>query len=286
MKFNIVTHFITATAAAGFIGLSGQAAQAGQFHNGWNYAIDSFSDGSGGSSFEIKGMAIKETKNNVFVALTGGMPLVGVQHNGAEDKNIGWGDLFFNFSGQNFQAASASKSLLGIRFAGTNDSGAAATGVYTGVSAKSVSSINQGYTSLDWYYDAGFEGPNSQGTDLPDAKAVYNYFYPASVATNPQRSNTPLLNVIKTGTKVGEVVALTDLSSVDFAHFGAVGTHTIGFKFDRSLFGSGNYIANLFLECGNDGIALEDVDVPEPVGLVTFAALGLMGSGLLRRKQA
>ena len=53
MKFNIVTHFITATAAAGFIGLSGQAAQAGQFHNGWNYAIDSFSDGSGGSSFEI-----------------------------------------------------------------------------------------------------------------------------------------------------------------------------------------------------------------------------------------
>ena len=285
MKFNIVTHFITATAAAGFIGLSGQAAQAGQFHNGWNYAIDSFSDGSGGSSFEIKGMAIKETKNNVFVALTGGMPLVGVEDSVAAGGNIGWGDLFFNFSGKNFQAASASNNLLGIRFAGTNDSGAAATGVYTGVSAKSVSGSNHGYTSLDWYYDAGFERPNSQGTDLPNAQAVYDYFYPASVATDPNENNTPLLNVINTGTKVGDVVALTDLSSVDFAHFGAdaVGTHTIGFKFDRSLFGSGNYIANLFLECGNDGIALE---VPEPVGLVTFAALGLMGSGLLRRKQA
>ncbi|MBW4493252.1 MAG: PEP-CTERM sorting domain-containing protein [Oscillatoria princeps RMCB-10] len=276
----------TAAASICLIAATGQEATAGQLYNGWNYGIDSFNDGSGGSSYEIKGLAIKETTDSVFVALTGGMPLAGVAASGAADGNIGWGDLFFNFSGKDFQTASNQSSLFGIRFAGTNDSNAPSTGVYQNVQAKSVTGVNQGYTSLRWYYDAGHNQPNTQGTDLPTAQAAYNYFYPAAVASNPTTGNTPILNVINSGTKVGDITALasSDLSAagLDFGHFGATGTQTIGFQFNRSLIGSGDYLANVFVECGNDGVALK---VPEPSSMAGLALVGLTAAGSMLRKR-
>jgi hypothetical protein len=280
-----------AAASVCLISATGQQASAGQLYNGWNYGIDSFNDGSGGSSYEIDGLAVKETADSVFVALTGGMPLTGVAESGAADGNIGWGDLFFNFSGKDFQTASNQSSLFGIRFAGTNDSGAASTGVYQNVQAKSVTAENEGYTSLRWYYDAGFNKTNTQGTDLPTAQAAYNYFYPAAVASNPTTGNTPILNVINSGTKVGDITALasSDLTAagLDFGHFGATGTQTIGFKFNRSLIGSGDYMANVFVECGNDGVALKGnlAAVPEPSSMAGLALVGLTAAGSMLRKR-
>ena len=295
MKLSPLHTIITAGTIATLVGLTGQAAQAGQFHNDWNYAIDSFSDGSGGASFEIKGLAIKETTDSIFVALTGGTPLAGVSHSGAADGNIGWGDLFLNFSGNNFKTASNASNLFGIRFAGTNDSGVASTGVYKNVQAKSVTAENQGYTSLKQYYNAGFDKTNTQGTDLATSQAVYQYYYGDAVANNPTTSNTnPIGTVISSGTKVGNISFLTNTAltaaGLNFGHFGATGSQVIGFQFDRSLLGSdgGNFMANLFLECGNDGVALRGdlEEVPEPLGFITFAAVGLMGSAALRRKLA
>lgn len=280
-----------AAASVCLISATGQQATAGQFHNGWNYGIDAFNDGSGGAGYDIKGLAIKETDDSIWVALTGGTPLAGVANSGAADGNVGWGDLFFNLSGKNFQSASNEGSLFGIRFAGTNDSGAPTTGVYKNVRAKSVTAENEGYSSLQWYYDWGWEMPNTQGTDLPTAQAAYNYFYPAEAASNPTWDNTPILNAIGSGTKVGEIAMLASsalsAAGLDFGHFGATGTETIGFQFSRSLIGSGNYIANLLIECGNDGVALSGnlKDVPEPSSMAGLALVGLTAAGSVLRKR-
>lgn len=284
---------IQGTIAVGVIGLTGQAANAGQLHNGWNYAIDSFQDGSGGEVYNIRGMALKEEGNSIFVALTGGTRLTGVSNSSAADGNIGWGDLFFNFSGTNFQAAQG--NVFGIRFAGTNDSGAASTGVYAGVTGKSVTLENHGYGSLRQYYNAGYNKVNTLGTDLPTTAAAYSYLYPTNVANAPTTSNTPILTVIDSGTKVGDITqlsssALTGLG-LNFGHFGsgAVGAQTFGFSFDRSDLpaGGGNFLAHLFLECGNDGVALAGTlsEVPEPTGILGLAVVGMLGSASwLRRK--
>ncbi len=149
--------------------LSTQQASAGQLYNGWNYSIDAFGDGSGGSVYDIKGMAIKESEDKVYVALTGGMSLNGTTYdNQGNPVHIGWSDLFFNFSGQNFQTASQTNQLFGVRFANYNNS--LATGIYQGVQAKSTTAQHAGYSSLDWYYDAGFEKNNTQGTDTSDER--------------------------------------------------------------------------------------------------------------------
>lgn len=60
----------------------------------------------------------------------------------------------------------------------------------------------------------------------------------------------------------------------------------MGFKFDRSLLPGGDFFANLFVECGNDGVAISGhlQDVPEPSVMVGLALMGLVfGGDRLRR---
>ncbi|WP_199246234.1 XDD3 family exosortase-dependent surface protein [[Phormidium] sp. ETS-05] len=271
MKARYLTSLIAATAATTCLMSVAKPATAGQLYNGWNYGIDSFADGSGGEAYNIRGMAVKESQGNIFVALTGGTPLNGVSNSSAADGNIGWGDLFFNFTNKNFTTANNSNSLFGIRFAGTNDSGAATTGVYSNVKATGVATTNHGYSSLQQYYNSGWNKANTQGTDIPTKQAAFDYFGTGSI-----------MNVIQSGTKVGNINMLTasDLSAqgLNFRNFGsgAVGSQTIGFSFSKELLGEGDYIANIFLECGNDGVALKgSVSVPEPTSTVGLAFLGL-----------
>lgn len=279
---NIATLMAGATATLCFISMTGQQANAGTIHKDWNYSIDAFNDGSGGSAYEIKGMAIKETSDSIFVALTGGTPLTGTYASGAADQNIGWGDLFFNFTGNSFKAASDANSLFGIRFAGTNDSNVSSTGVYKNVQAASVTGKNNGYSSLKQYYDSGWNRDNTQGTDFATKADVYSYLGQGSI-----------LNVIGSGTKVGDIAMLgvdaLKVAGLDFSHFLASGDQTIGFQFSKSLFEGGNYIANTFIECGNDGVALKGnlKDVPEPSGIAGIAVVGLVlgGSQLRKRRQ-
>jgi len=194
-------------------------------------------------------------------------------------------------SGKDFQTASNTNSLFGVRFSDSNDSSAATTGVYKNVSATSVTLANHGYGSLRQYYNSGFEKTNTQGTDLPTAQAAYNYFYPTAVASNPTTANTPILNEIGSGTKVGDIAILTTAqltaAGLNFGNFSATGTQTIGFQFSRSLLGSGSYMANVFVECGNDGVALAGnlTKVPEPSGIVGLALVGLTVAGSMLRKR-
>lgn len=264
---------IAATACLSF--MVGQTAQAGQLHNGWNYSIDSFSDGSGGADYEIKGLAIKESEDSIIVGLSGGMSW------GENSENITWGDMFFNFSGQDFNTASQNGDLLAIKFA-DNDTDLE-LGVYQDVTASALTNAdNNIYDSLEKYYDYGWDRENTMGTDLKTKEEAYDYF-----------GKGAFHHVIGSGDKVGEINKLNSSQlanmGLDFGYFSANGPQILGFEFSKSLIqnadvGSGDYLAHLFLECGNDGVALAGniEDVPEPATLGGLAIVGLALAG--RRK--
>lgn len=264
-----------------------EQARAAVLYNGWSYAIDSFNDGVtggqvGGGAFEFYGLAIKKTSSRVFVALNAHLPLEGYAYSSAVGGSIAWGDLFFNFSGHNFTTASTLKNLFAIRFAQSNDSGAATTGVYSHVTAKSVTAINSGFPNLT-YFNNYVE--YSGGTpSLADLDARDRYF--------EQTGNNTVLNEIESGTKLGDILfhnpAFLQAMGLNFNRFQATGSQTIGFSFDRALMPSGKYIANIFAECANDGIAIaqEAEAVPEPSEILgTLTSLSFLGTFALKRKR-
>ncbi len=258
-------------------------AVAASLSNGWNYAIDSFSDGVtgaqiGGGEFEFYGIAVKETSDTAFIAINSNLSLAGYADPFAQRGNINYGDLFFNFSGQNFNTANANGSLFGIRFAEGNDSGVATTGVYSNVTAKNVTEINSGFSSLNRYND---RVQSAGGTpSMGDVSATDPYF----------EQNGTVLNSIATGTKVGEINSLTPAAlsalGLNFGQFNAKGSQTIGFSFNKSAMPSGNYVANLFAECANDAIAIKSSfdtapaeAVPEPSTIFgTLAGLSILAA--------
>lgn len=275
MKLSTLATILGSAAILSTVSTYTQAAHAFQL-SGPVYGIDAVGDGSGGSVFDIRGIAMTTRGNDVIVALTGGMDINGTAYSGAADGNIGWGDLFFNFTGKNFNDAQG--SLFGIRFASTNDSKVSA-GVYSGVRAVSVTGENSGYSSLNQYYNNGFEKTNTQGSALATKEAAYNYY----------GQNGPIQNVISTGNRIGDVssVSLADLSAAGLNFGNNAGSQTFGFKFDRSLLPDGNFLANVFMECGNDGVAIagNSAAVPEPT---TMAGIALAGAGLsaMRRRRS
>ena len=284
----------TCSAAVFFavITLQQQKATAATLSGGWNYAIDSFSDGVtgpqvGGGEFEFYGIAVKETLDTAFVAINSNLSLAGYADSAAQRGNINYGDLFFNFSGQNFNTANAANgNLFAVRFAAGNDSGVATTGVYSNVSAKSVTQLNSGFTNLTQF---NTRVQSAGGTpSMGDLSATDPYFQ--------QTGENTVLNSIGSGTKVGEISSLTPATlsalGLNFAQFNAVGSQTIGFSFNKSSMPSGNYIANLFAECANDAIALKGSfsqdsaeAVPEPSTVFgTLVGLSFLGIGAAKRK--
>lgn len=280
LKVTVAT-VVGSVAALGMVATSGDRANAQNINNGWSYQYDAVGDGSGGSQYDIKGMAMSVQGNKLFVALTGGTPLTGVADAGSQGGAIGFGDLFFNFSGKNFGDAAAAGQLFGVRFAGTNDS-KVGLGVYSGVKTTSVALQNSGYSSLDQYYTASggtFNKQNTQGTAIATRDAANSYYG----ATNS------IQNVIDSGNKVGDVSMLSaqNLSSMGLSFGGgATSDNIFGFSFDRGALPGGSFMANLFLECGNDGMAFSGSSeaAPEPTTMAG-AALGIAAIGRLRARR-
>lgn len=268
---------IAATACLSF--MVGQTAQAGQLHNGWNYSIDSFSDGSGGADYEIKGLAIKELEDSIVVGLSGGVSW------DENSKNITWADMFFNFSGQDFQTASQNGDLLGIKFA--NNDTDLELGVYQNVTASAITNADQDmYTGLEHYYNYGWERSNTMGTDISTKREAYDYF-----------GKNNMDYVIGSGEKVGNINKLNGSQlanmGLDFGHFSANGPEILGFEFSKSIiqngdFENGDYLAHLFMECGNDAVALAGniEDIPEPASLGGLAIVGLALAGRRKLKKS
>ncbi|MEO6861041.1 MAG: PEP-CTERM sorting domain-containing protein [Microcoleus sp.] len=283
---NSIRWTYSAVVFSAIIALQPQKVTAATLSNGWNYAIDSFTDGVtgpqiGGGDFEFYGIAVKETSDTAFVAINSNLNLAGYADSTAVKGNINYGDFFFNFSGQNFDTANANGSLFAVRFAAGNDSGVATTGVYSNVTAKNVTKTNSGFLNLNQYNTV----VASQGgtPSMADLSATDPYFN--------QTGNWTIMNEIATGQKVADINLLTPASlsalGLNFAQFNAVGSQTIGFSFNKSSMPSGSYIANLFAECANDGVAIkgEFEAVPEPsTWLGTLVGLGFLGMGVAKRK--
>ncbi len=252
-----------------------------------NYAIDSFRDGysfgvvGSNSAFEFYGMAIIEDGNNIVVALNTNMPLSGdiPSFGTAQGGVVAFGDLFFNFSQKDFNTASADNNLFAIRFAPANDSGVSNLGVYSNVTAKSVTSTNLGFANLSAYNsEVQRVGGTPSFAQLPANTSYFN-------------QTAPVQNVINTGNFVTGINMLssTQLTGLgfDFAQFGATGRETIGFSFDKNALPAGDFIANIFAECANDGMVIvgklenSSEPVPEPLSILGSIA----GVGLILRRQ-
>ncbi|MEA5470887.1 PEP-CTERM sorting domain-containing protein [Spirulina sp. 06S082] len=304
-NFKKATLVGSAIATLGFMGAIAAPANAGQLYNGWNYGIDALNDGSGGENYNIRGLAIKETDDQIFVGFTGGTKWDGHNDSSAGGGKIGWGDLFFNFAPEaNFtdlvadygSYTSSQKvydvkdeyngSLLAIRFA-PNDQGGE-FGLYSVDSLKGITTDNSGYRDMNHYGSHLNDGSSqnaAMGTDLPNKTDVTDYF----------GTNKRILNVMETGTKLA---GITQLDAAALANQGLAfnnfltntGAYTFGFSLDKSALegvlpgGISDFMAHVFLECANDGVALagtfalpedDDETVPEPSALLGLSAIGL-----------
>lgn len=270
----------------------GQEAWAGSLHNGWNYAIDSFTDGTQGrtigqdSAFEFYGMAVKQTRDKVYFAFNSNLSLNGYESSNARNGSIAYSDLFLNFANQS-SVSEANGSLHGIRFNEANDSKdfGIETGVYSDVTGVGLMTQNSGYSHLQSYRDVvnnNYGGTTSFG-DLDDQTSYFNHDGGETLNTSAYGYTN-----IESGTRLGDIEEISDFGALglDFGHFGATGTETFGFSVDNELLPTGDFIAHLFAECNNDGIVLAGnlADVPEPSAMLGLALFGLVGTSLRRLK--
>ena len=262
----------------------------------WNYTIDSFDDGSQAgrrgenSNFEFYGMALKETADKVYIALNSNLGLGGEYDKRAADKAIHYGDFFFNFTGSDL--GDSQGDLFAVKFDAGNDSGVSEVGVYGNVVGMNVTKNNNGFSSMASHRNwANKAGTASMGELSHDDE----YF---------QQGSRAVSNSIESGDYLGGISLLDDEQLANAGlNFGAVnsgvaGRHTFGFSFDRNLLPDGDFIAHVFAECINDGLAMmgnlptipvPEVDddtaaTPEPGLLMGVALIG--GLGLLKRRQA
>jgi hypothetical protein len=261
-----------------------KSAQAGVLSNGWYYSIDSFTDGLEGSSvggtlYEVHAMAMQQTPDKVTFAINTNFPLTGDSTPLAFDGHVGWSDLILNFTGKSLDAASASGELFGINWI-RNGSGAKELGIYKNVTAKTIApengmllSVPRMTTIYNWIRSKG--GVPSMG-DISPKDPYFN-------------QNTLIQNVIASGTKIGDVELLSDVSNLglNFSQFGAKGNYIHAFSVARNLLPNGAFVAHTTPECDNDVIAMVGVlqPVPEPPAILPLGALGvLLGTTKMKRK--
>ena len=299
----------TTAATVGMSFVSIQSAQAFTLSSNWTYVMDSYRDGTDSngkvglnSNYEIYGMAVKLDNGRVSVAFNSTTPIGGHSYAAASDGNITWGDLFFNFSGQNFAQASAAGDLYAIRFSGNNQAGVSETGIYEGVVAKSVATANSGYSSWDHYNNA-VPGLTDSNPDAPSGQKGSVSFGELSATEAGSYMNNTTQNVIATGTRIGgiETLSAEELGSLNFVAqhgYSSSRLHTFGFSFDQSKLPSGDALLSIALECFNDSMGFNltmpgqsasnpsdptpTEDVPEPM---TMAGLALGAAGLVKARR-
>jgi hypothetical protein len=297
MKFSAPKALLGTAATLCLLAVTGQSAQAGSMYNGWNYSIDSFNDGysmgvtGSDSDFEFFGMAVRETADRLVFAFNSNLAFDAAtpENNGsasrhANDGRINYGDLFLNFTGENFDNANG--DLFAIHFDATNDSDVRQLGLYSDVTAVSRTGENSGFRSINHHRNTVGRNNVSYG----DLDAYASDFENNSTYF---RNGSRALTNIQRGTFVSDLAFLSENElgdmGLDFGNFDATGNYTFGFSVARSDMPTGNFIANLFAECSNDGIALngettEDVPEPSILGGLVLAGMLAGGSKLRRRK--
>ncbi|MEL7511927.1 MAG: PEP-CTERM sorting domain-containing protein, partial [Cyanobacteria bacterium J06554_3] len=174
--------------------------------------------------------------------------------------------------------------LYAVKFSSGNNASVEETGVYGEVSAKSVGPENNGFRTLEEYFEAGLERPNTLGSDFTDKESAYQYYgsedygsedYDSEAEAdvtgekilNEDSVGTPIDNVIDQGTRLGDVRLLTEeearAAGVNFDTMDAAGTAMITLAFDRDLLPTGSFVSSVFVECANDGVAIAGALEPE-----------------------
>lgn len=257
------------------------------------YTPDGFQDGvtngivGDGSNpgFELFGTGYVQQGNSLIVGISSNMPFGGFLSSGAKGGTITWGDLFLNFSPEdNFETALTMGNVYGVRFDPFNDS-PVAIGVYQVASTASVTSVNQGFASVNAYIDhvtAADQTPYF-GTTVMDSSFDY-------------LNRTTSDNVIASGTLLStDVEYIQDLSTLGFAsdfgfgdNLAQTGAHTYGFRFSLDNLPGGRFLAHFWAECINDGTAFEGEiqSVPEPSLMFGFATLGALALVKGKRRSA
>lgn len=288
MKF-LSSKVLITTAVLSVCGMvtAGQSAIAGTLYQGWNYAQDSFKDGTGGNgAFEIHGIAVHQQGDQITVGInanTGAGGWFDTPSSRLVDGHIGWGDLILNFSGVKY----------GLRFATQSNSGVSELGLYTDIATKDLTVENDGWESLKAHNNG-----SGNHDSLGEFKSSEMDYY-------TKKRNAPV--VMASGTKVANdnFSALTsaDLGALGLDFSGAfgvannlLGSQTFGFTFNRTSEMLGDFVASLFFECINDGIAIKgnlaenpevvQTEVPEPTSIVSLTLIGLaLAGGLKKRTQ-
>ncbi|HLO86884.1 MAG TPA: XDD3 family exosortase-dependent surface protein [Nostocaceae cyanobacterium] len=263
------------SACVSFVSILAKPAQAGVFSNGWYYSIDSFTDGLegsrvGGTLYEVYAMAMQQNPDRVTFAINTNFPLTGDFTPLALDGHVGWSDLILNFTGKSLDTASVSGELFGINWV-KNGSGATELGVYKNVTAKTIAPENGMLLSDPSMRAINRWVRSNKGTPaMGDISAEDPYF----------NQNHLIQNVIASGTKIGDVELLNDVSNLrlDFSQFGARGNYIHAFSFARNLLPNGAFVAHTTPECDNDVIAMAGVlqPVPEPSTILSLAGLGFL----------
>ncbi len=242
----------------------------------WMYARDAVGDylsSSTARDYDIFGIGIKDDGDNVFVGINSNMSRDGYNVSricsggrcyNISNGNIGWGDFFFDFSGnREFGTSNDNRQLFGVRFALGNDS-KVGLGIYNNVYGVGVEDQNAGYLNFGRHYTSLPTTWQKQTTNVGDL-AWNNAYWGSRYTYSGNKEAVP--NVIASGDRIGDV-ELLDSNSLYAAGFGQglfQGSQLFGFKFSRSLLPSGNFIASLFEECLNDAIALRGhLDTPAP----------------------
>lgn len=293
MKLQSLSNLSLLAAGATFATLTVNAApaQAGELYQDWNYAIDSFNDGAdagtygANSGFEFYGMAMTERDGKVYIGINSNLGLGGDA--GGNPDVIYYGDLFFNFTGNGLDDANG--SLYGIHFdpGADSDSGVSEAGVYSNVTGKNVAADNFGFKSMTTHHN-----DTPDGATMADLSSRDDYFQ------SGVNEDWKALNSIASGTKIGGIDMLDAVAlqavGLDFGNFDATGSQTFGFSFDRSLLPDGDFIAHVFAECINDGMALEGSlvasasadpeSVPEPASVLGMLAVSGLALKLRHRQ--
>lgn len=273
------------------------AASAATIH----YTVDSTTDGVTGGliggapvpGFELYGMGYAQKGSRLYGGFSTNLPIGGYDEalvgTPVAGGSIAWGDVFLNFSGQSFDQALAAGDLYGVRFDAANDSGVA-LGLYRVLTAQSVTASNSGFDSLNSYVNRVV---TLGGTPDMGAVALDGSYFDQGIE---------MKNAIATGNRLGDVTFISDFANHGFASdfgFGAnlpaTGTFTYGFSVGTDTLPLGDFVAHVFAECINDGLAFQGAiaaipsrsptpgaTVPEPA--LTLALAGVAVAGLRLRR--